>query len=156
MTASKVVQISKEIEDARCKGNWKLIPELARRYKKHNPKGESKFFLPFLTASTLYNLYLCFWVSLFYYYAVLAQTISAEASLSQLSINVRKSNSQQQQRLDTNNEEQPYLPPRLDPKQVKPLQLQLESVIRMNGDSETNEKEVYLCKIRRVRRKEGS
>ena len=65
MTASKVVQISKEIEDARCKGNWKLIPELARRYKKHNPKGESKDFLPLLTASILYNLYLCFWVSLF-------------------------------------------------------------------------------------------
>ncbi|KAI7855650.1 hypothetical protein BDC45DRAFT_505552 [Circinella umbellata] len=113
MTASKVVQISKEIEDARCKGNWNLIPELARRYKKHNPKGE-----------------------------ILAQTITAEASLSQLSINVRKSNSQQQQRRrDINNEVQPDLPPQLDPKQVKSLQLQLESIIQMNEDSATNEKE---------------
>lgn len=40
MTTSKAIQIAKDIEDARCKGNWKLMPELARRYRKHNPKGE--------------------------------------------------------------------------------------------------------------------
>ncbi|KAI9490748.1 hypothetical protein BDB00DRAFT_533936 [Zychaea mexicana] len=112
MTASKVVQISKEIEDARCKGNWKLIPELARRYRKHNPKGE-----------------------------ILAQTISAEASLSQLSYNARKDTTPikaPEQQYDTL--EKPTLPPRLDMSQVKSLQLQLKSVIQMNDDS-TNEKE---------------
>ncbi|KAI9263323.1 hypothetical protein BDA99DRAFT_509951 [Phascolomyces articulosus] len=124
MTASKVVQISKEIEDARCKGNWKLIPELVRRYKKHNPKGE-----------------------------ILAQTISAEASLSELSFNARRDITQQQRqrqqyqngvRHDTynngDNNETPLLSPRLDAKQVKSLQLQLKSVIQMNDDA-THEKE---------------
>ncbi|GAB5590884.1 hypothetical protein Unana1_05784 [Umbelopsis nana] len=39
MTSSKAIQIAKEIDAARCKGNWIALPELARRYKKHNPDG---------------------------------------------------------------------------------------------------------------------
>ncbi|KAG2185895.1 hypothetical protein INT43_002333 [Umbelopsis isabellina] len=39
MTSAKAIQIAKDIDAARCKGNWIAIPELARRYKKHNPDG---------------------------------------------------------------------------------------------------------------------
>ncbi|KAI8971935.1 hypothetical protein BDF20DRAFT_709137 [Mycotypha africana] len=39
MVTSKAAAIAKEIDVARCKGNWQAIPELARRYKKHNPSG---------------------------------------------------------------------------------------------------------------------
>lgn len=39
-SASKVHQIEKEIDVARCKGRWQAIPDLARRYVKHNPKGK--------------------------------------------------------------------------------------------------------------------
>ncbi|KAI8374555.1 uncharacterized protein BYT42DRAFT_410897 [Radiomyces spectabilis] len=55
MSSAKLQQISRDIEVARCKGNWQAIPELARRYKKYNPDG-----------------------------TVTEQTILAEASLSQL------------------------------------------------------------------------
>ncbi|KAI9487484.1 MAG: hypothetical protein EXX96DRAFT_81148 [Benjaminiella poitrasii] len=37
VSTNKATVIAKEIETARCKGNWQAIPELARRYKKHNP-----------------------------------------------------------------------------------------------------------------------
>ncbi|KAI8890508.1 TPR-like protein [Backusella circina FSU 941] len=39
MLTNKAIIIAKEIDNARCKGQWKAIPELARRYKKHNPAG---------------------------------------------------------------------------------------------------------------------
>ncbi|CEP11254.1 hypothetical protein [Parasitella parasitica] len=39
MVANKALIISKEIDVARCKGNWQALVELARRYKKHNPNG---------------------------------------------------------------------------------------------------------------------
>lgn len=42
MTSAKLVQISKDIDTARCNGNWSAIPELARRYKKYNSEGTSK------------------------------------------------------------------------------------------------------------------
>ncbi|KAI7864852.1 hypothetical protein BDF14DRAFT_1139781 [Spinellus fusiger] len=37
--SAKAIQIAKDIDVCRCKGNWLAIPELARRYKKHNPDG---------------------------------------------------------------------------------------------------------------------
>ncbi|KAI7906808.1 uncharacterized protein BX663DRAFT_548947 [Cokeromyces recurvatus] len=37
VSINKATIIAKEIDTARCKGNWQAIPELARRYKKHNP-----------------------------------------------------------------------------------------------------------------------
>lgn len=43
MTSSKAIQIAKEIDAARCKGNWIALPELARRYKKHNPDGIGEY-----------------------------------------------------------------------------------------------------------------
>ena len=46
MTSAKAIQIAKEIDSARCKGNWNALPELARRYKKHNPDGTGKLSLP--------------------------------------------------------------------------------------------------------------
>ncbi|KAI9025825.1 hypothetical protein CLU79DRAFT_65757 [Phycomyces nitens] len=55
MTTIKATQIAKDIDSCRCKGNWEAIPELARRYRKHNPDG-----------------------------AVLEKTILAEASLANL------------------------------------------------------------------------
>ncbi|KAK4513383.1 uncharacterized protein ATC70_005381 [Mucor velutinosus] len=39
MVTNKAITISKEIDVARCKGHWQAIPELARRYRKHNPNG---------------------------------------------------------------------------------------------------------------------
>jgi hypothetical protein len=39
MVTNKALTIAKEIDVARCKANWSVIPELARRYKKHNPSG---------------------------------------------------------------------------------------------------------------------
>ncbi|KAL9556166.1 hypothetical protein MBANPS3_001996 [Mucor bainieri] len=39
MVTNKAITISKEIDTARCKGHWQAIPELARRYRKHNPQG---------------------------------------------------------------------------------------------------------------------
>lgn len=42
MVTNKAIIIQKEIDVARCKGNWRAIPELARRYKKHNPTGIGK------------------------------------------------------------------------------------------------------------------
>lgn len=39
MVSTKAITIAKEIDAARCKGNWQAIAELARRYKKHNPTG---------------------------------------------------------------------------------------------------------------------
>ncbi|KAG0797788.1 hypothetical protein G6F22_004619 [Rhizopus arrhizus] len=58
MASAKLVQISKDIDTARCNGNWSAIPELARRYKKYNSEG-----------------------------TILEQTILAEANLSQLCAN---------------------------------------------------------------------
>jgi hypothetical protein len=40
MLTNKAIIIAKEIDSARCKGQWQAIPELARRYKKHNPAGK--------------------------------------------------------------------------------------------------------------------
>ncbi|KAI8881422.1 hypothetical protein K501DRAFT_6050 [Backusella circina FSU 941] len=37
--SSKALQIAKEIDLARCNGNWSALPELGRRYKKYNPEG---------------------------------------------------------------------------------------------------------------------
>ncbi|KAG2206740.1 hypothetical protein INT47_003682 [Mucor saturninus] len=39
MVTNKALVIAKDIDIARCKGNWQALPELARRYKKHNPPG---------------------------------------------------------------------------------------------------------------------
>ncbi|KAI7873905.1 hypothetical protein K492DRAFT_47384 [Lichtheimia hyalospora FSU 10163] len=39
MTTSKISQIVRDIESARCKGQWYAIPELARRYKKYCSSG---------------------------------------------------------------------------------------------------------------------
>jgi hypothetical protein len=41
--SSKAIQIAKDIDLARCNGNWSALPELGRRYKKYNPEGASKF-----------------------------------------------------------------------------------------------------------------
>lgn len=35
----KANQREKEIDAARCKGNWNAIPELARKFRKHSPDG---------------------------------------------------------------------------------------------------------------------
>ncbi|CAG8518364.1 1508_t:CDS:10 [Paraglomus brasilianum] len=37
--STKAALKEKELDTARCKGNWNEIPELARKYKKHNPDG---------------------------------------------------------------------------------------------------------------------
>lgn len=39
MASAKAIQISKDIDIARCSGNWAVIPELARRYKKYYSEG---------------------------------------------------------------------------------------------------------------------
>lgn len=41
MTSVKAIQIGKDIDNARCNGNWAVIPDLARRYKKYNAEGTS-------------------------------------------------------------------------------------------------------------------
>ncbi|KAG0194864.1 hypothetical protein DFQ28_002939 [Apophysomyces sp. BC1034] len=60
MSTPKALQIAKELDSARSKGNWQAIPELARRYKKYNPDG-----------------------------TVLEQTSLAEATLSQFAIDIQ-------------------------------------------------------------------
>ena len=34
---SKPLQAAADLDTARCKGQWQMIPELARRYKKYHP-----------------------------------------------------------------------------------------------------------------------
>jgi hypothetical protein len=41
MTSIKAIQIGKDLDSARCSGNWAVIPDLARRYKKYNSEGSS-------------------------------------------------------------------------------------------------------------------
>jgi hypothetical protein len=41
-SSTKTLQISKQIDTARCKGHWHALPDLARRYVKHNPEGAGK------------------------------------------------------------------------------------------------------------------
>lgn len=43
MASTKAIQIGKDIDAARCSGNWLAIHELARRYKKYHSEGASKF-----------------------------------------------------------------------------------------------------------------
>lgn len=124
MTTSKATQIAKDIEDARCKGNWKLMPELARRYRKHNPKGEgintTHVYHPtsLLTDQT----------------AVLAQTIIAEASLAQLVQDTQSS--------------------LLNADQVKSIRHQLQSVIHMTDTATATDRQVekelhgHICMTR--------
>lgn len=116
MTTSKAIQIAKDIEDARCKGNWKLMPELARRYRKHNPKGEGIVHIyppkPSLLTMTAT--------------AVLAQTIVAEASLAQLVQNTQSSSSSSLLNAD----------------QVKSIRHQLQSVIHMTDTATATDREV--------------
>ncbi|CAO3618316.1 unnamed protein product [Cunninghamella blakesleeana] len=40
-SSNKLTHIINEIDIARCKGHWKSIPDLARRYKKYNPDGSA-------------------------------------------------------------------------------------------------------------------
>lgn len=42
MTSTKAIQIGKDLDNARCHGNWTAVPELARRFKKYNSEGASK------------------------------------------------------------------------------------------------------------------
>lgn len=42
MASAKAIQIGKDIDNARCNGNWVAIAELARRYRKYNSEGASK------------------------------------------------------------------------------------------------------------------
>jgi hypothetical protein len=42
MASTKAIQIGKELDLARCNGNWLAIHDLARRYKKYNADGSSK------------------------------------------------------------------------------------------------------------------
>ncbi|KAI8348866.1 hypothetical protein BD560DRAFT_237956 [Blakeslea trispora] len=39
MASAKATQLGRDIDNARCVGNWVAIPELARRYKKYNSEG---------------------------------------------------------------------------------------------------------------------
>ena len=34
---SKSLQASSDLDTARCQGNWAVIPELAKKYKKYHP-----------------------------------------------------------------------------------------------------------------------
>lgn len=43
MISAKAIQIGKDIDIARCNGNWIAIAELARRYRKYNSEGAGKF-----------------------------------------------------------------------------------------------------------------
>lgn len=43
MASAKAIQISKDIDVARCNGNWAVIPELARRYKKYYSEGAGEW-----------------------------------------------------------------------------------------------------------------
>ncbi|EPB92511.1 hypothetical protein HMPREF1544_00524 [Mucor circinelloides 1006PhL] len=70
MASAKAIQISKDIDVARCNGNWAVIPELARRYKKYYSEG-----------------------------TVLEQTVLAEINLVQ-TINNTRSNSTTNYRMD--------------------------------------------------------
>ncbi|GAA5816925.1 hypothetical protein MFLAVUS_010460 [Mucor flavus] len=63
MTSAKAIQIAKDIDASRCSGNWVVITELARRYKKYNSDG-----------------------------AVLEQTVLAEANLIQIITATRSKN----------------------------------------------------------------
>lgn len=58
MASAKAIQIGKDIDTARCNGNWVAIAELARRYRKYNSEGTSKSVVPlFFKNSKLTFLY---------------------------------------------------------------------------------------------------
>lgn len=42
MLTNRAIVIEKDIDLARCQSNWQAIPELARKFKKHNPNGIGK------------------------------------------------------------------------------------------------------------------
>lgn len=42
MLTNRAIVIEKDIDLARCQSNWQAIPELARKFRKHNPNGIGK------------------------------------------------------------------------------------------------------------------
>lgn len=42
MISAKAIQIGKDIDLARCNGNWLAITDLVKRYKKYNSDGAGK------------------------------------------------------------------------------------------------------------------
>lgn len=122
MTATKIVQLAKEIDDARCKGHWQLIPDLARRYKKHNPKGESTVVNTEIEKGRTDPSVVVF-----------SQITTAEASLAQLCKTHDDSDSNVYQH---DSPQQISMAPRIDPAKVKSVQHQLNSGILLNTDDE--------------------
>ncbi|KAI8144131.1 hypothetical protein BJV82DRAFT_77364 [Fennellomyces sp. T-0311] len=106
MTTTKASQLAKDIEIARCKGNWQAIPDLARRYKKYNNTGAG---------------------------TVLEQTVLAEAALAQLtSASEGKSTGIAHQH---DNPDIITWKSRLESEQVQPLVLQLEAALETQDDT---------------------
>ena len=124
MTTSKISQIVRDIESARCKGQWYAIPELARRYKKYCSSGTGIVFLGD-TSNTMHSGSHALLIS------VLEQTILVEATLAQYIENYQDHDDDQV---------------RVESHQVEPLLQQLESALESANDLTTDaEKEVGAC-----------
>lgn len=136
MASAKAIQISKDIDVARCNGNWAVIPELARRYKKYYSEGTGESSIRLYAAERVSLTLIC--------RPVLEQTVLAEINLVQ-TINNTRSNSTTNYRMDD-----PYhisMEDRLDPNLVKPIQSQLLAVIQAADPNNVNatQKEVILA-----------
>ncbi|KAI9492655.1 hypothetical protein BDB00DRAFT_873234 [Zychaea mexicana] len=117
MITAKASQLAKDLETARCKGNWEAIPVLARRYKKYNSTG-----------------------------AVLEQTALVEATLSQLS-NVSEGGGKPNGIVHQHdNPDTITWKCRLESEQVRPLLLQLESALQTQDDG-VPEREKEFTKV---------
>ncbi|KAF7726682.1 hypothetical protein EC973_008556 [Apophysomyces ossiformis] len=112
MTSPKAIQIAKELDIARSKGDWQAIPELARRYKKYNPDGT--VFLDYLMPVK-----------------VLEQTSVAEATLSQFANEVQNTTVFRQDSPDNLS-----MTKRLSMDTLKHVQLMLKSVVQIPDTSE--------------------
>ncbi|RUS13729.1 hypothetical protein BC938DRAFT_477702 [Jimgerdemannia flammicorona] len=102
MTSSKALQIEKEIDAARCKASWSTIPELTRRYKKHNSEG-----------------------------SVLEQTVLAELTLTQTLSRYHREKGWYSSVYDDDTPDRISLPPRLPPELLKDVVTQLQNALKL-------------------------
>ncbi|KAI9480344.1 MAG: hypothetical protein EXX96DRAFT_562241 [Benjaminiella poitrasii] len=117
MASAKLIQISKDIDSARCNGNWTVISDLARRYKKYNPEG-----------------------------TVFEQTVLAEAGFIQ-TMNTLRSNTINTNDFENDSPGHVSIKSRLESQHIKPYQMQLIAAIQLSDPTNTNKTQKEFAKI---------
>ena len=146
MITAKASQLARDLEIARCKGNWNAIPDLARKYKKYNGTGQG---MVTRRRQTEYIFLFLFFFSVHFFFlitepvfSVLEQTVLVEATIGQLT-NISESKATNGIVHQHDDPDSIACECRLKDEQVRPLLQQLESVLQTQDDSVTeSEKEV--------------